>query len=172
VTGGEDMTSNVDVAFPVAVFWPMPGKEKDDFFSISMNRTSFDRALREELGVGKCERHFVDNDGRAWAVREIKDLGRITPFWLALLQTLLFQGGEVEHRAEYVLEDRGLTPFSQVQEKIIRLMAENPDSWVDVHESDGDRVTEETLLAPYKAKIMASTNLEQMVTGLEDFFAE
>ena len=138
-----------------------------DALEIWLDRSWFDNATREELGTGKCRKRLVDNEGRTWVVREIKDLGRSTPFWLAVLMTMMFQGGDVVHRAHYVLNERELTPFAQVQAEIVKLMEGDPDAWVDVHQIDGDLVTEETLLAPYKAAIMGATNLQELVTRLD-----
>lgn len=161
------MTVNADFSYPVLSFWSRPGSVGDDFFGITLDPMSFDKATRSQLGIGNSRRRFIDNDGRSWSVKEIIDLGRITPFWLAALMTLMFQAGDIEHQVEYILESQGPTSFGDVQASIVGLMEGDPDMWVDVHTMDGETVTEATLLAPLKAAIMGAADLKELVARLD-----
>jgi hypothetical protein len=159
------MSVNADLSYPVVIFWG--GSNDDEAFAIASDASSFDTARRAELGQGTCPKRLIDNDGRSWSVREVVDRGRSTPLWQAALMTMLFQARDIGHRAEFVLESKGHTPFADVQDNIIRLMEADPEAWVDVHLLDGDEVTETSLLAPFRAAIMGAADVNGLVAGLE-----
>jgi hypothetical protein len=164
---------NIEISFPVIGFW----ENRDDSDSLRIEnfrgfvewsdlQTMRQRELRRDGWIGML---LVDSDSRTWVMRSVRSLGFRTPFFQRVLLTLFNDHDNIEHEVRCELDEIGVTPFSEVRERVCRAIEKNPDDWMDdeiLAGESGPPIKLEDVLEALKAAVRRTTNLQELFDSL------
>lgn len=115
---------------------------------------------------------LIDTAGGTWVVRRIWSTGLRTPAWKCVLFRLFGKGAHITHNVACEFEDRGLTPFVEVQARVCTSIEQNPDDWVDdeavAGEGGAEPLNVESVISAAKAAVRRARNIEEIFERLAE----
>jgi len=164
---------DIEISFPVIGF----REKRDDsgsppienfrgFDAWSDLQTMRQRELRRNEWVGML---LVDSGSRTWVVRSVRSRGFRTPFLQRMLLTLFNDHDSIEHDVRCELDEIGVTPFSEVRERVCRAIEKNPDDWMDdevLAGESGPPIKLEDVLEALKAAVRRTANIQELFDSL------
>jgi hypothetical protein len=162
------------ISFPVIGFWlseETHGHRHNERFRLFSSSPDLHHArLRELRRSERANMLLVDNACRVWAVSKVWSVGPRTQILMRALLTVFRQSDDIEHAVDYELEDRGLSPFTEVQDRVCQSIDRNPGDWVDDEAMAGEAgppVKLADILEAVKAAVKQATNLKELSDGLD-----
>jgi hypothetical protein len=160
--------------FPLIAFWfgeNYPGQGKTQRFSFYDDwdglRLASQRDLHEERRIGMT---LVDTAGRTWIIRRIWSTGLRTSAWKRTLFRLFGRRDRLLHDVACEFDDRGFTPFAEVQARVCASIEQNPDDWIDDEAVAGEGGVEpldvESVISAVKGAVYRARTIEEIYDRL------
>lgn len=160
--------------FPLIAFWfgeNYRGQGKTQRFAFHDDwdglRLASQGDLHQERRIGMT---LVDTAGRTWTIRRIWSTGLRTPAWKRALFRLFGHRDRLLHHVACEFDDRGFTPFVEVQAHVCACIEQNPDDWVDDEALAGEGGVEpldvESVISIAKAAVHRARSIEEIFERL------
>lgn len=144
---------------------------KEDFFvypSLDVIHLANSEELKWDERVGTA---FVDCSNQSWIVKRVWSLGYRTPAWKRFVAKYLWRDGRyIIHEIGCEMESTGSMAFSEVQDRVCRLIELNSDDWMDDEAMAGESgppVLLETILESAKAAVRRATCVLDLLENLD-----
>jgi hypothetical protein len=115
---------------------------------------------------------FIDNDNQSWVVRQVESVGYRTPAWKRFVAKYLYRDRRfVVHEIACEMEATGPVAFSDVQDRVCRLIEQNSDDWIDdeaMAGESGPQVTLETILNYAKDCARRATTVHELLANISE----
>ncbi len=113
---------------------------------------------------------FIDNDKRSWVVSQVESLRYRTPAWKRFVAKYLYRDLRfVVHEIDCEMVATGPVAFSEVQDRVCRLIDQNSDDWIDDEAMAGESgppVTLETILDYAKSSVRRATTVHELLANV------
>jgi hypothetical protein len=163
-----------EIVFPAIGLWQgkavrqaPPVEQFCGFIELTDLKVASQRAIRRGDYLGMT---IVDSTSRTWVVRSLSSVGVRTPLWKRVLVSIFNQSDEIQHDVEIELEDRGVTPWSAVLDRVCTAIDQNPDDWMDdevLAGESGPPIMLEDVLEALKAAVRRTTSIEELFDSLD-----
>jgi hypothetical protein len=128
-------------------------------------------APRDELNSGVRAREvLIDNCGRVYRIKEIKDLGPATPLWRRILLLVFGQAGAIKQRVNCEFVEEESMPFDAVKRRVWASIEAHKDDWIDdeaLAGEGGEPLELDSIIATAKAAVDRSKNLKELFENLD-----